>query len=1270
MECGTKLENVCPKCGAELRPKAKFCDECGAKLTDASEKSTDEKLAKLQSFMPKGLVDKILSTKGQIEGERKIVTVLFADMQGSSALTQKYDPEVVSAITSDYFRILGDVVYKYEGSIDRLMGDGMMVIFGAPVVHENDPQRAILSALDMQAELKKLNDKLQEQDITIQMRIGINTGTVVVDNIGSDLRMEYTAMGDIVNMASRLEKIAPVGGVLVGESTYRLTNRLFDFLPKPVQIKGWEEAVTAYEVIKAKEEPQYIRGIPEIGRTRFVGRDKELGILKERIAEVQNGKGQVVSIVGEPGIGKTRLVYEFISSIENAQILTGSCLSYGATIAYLPFIDIIKRMCSIGLRDTEESAKTKLKETIEGIDPQLSEDIPIIGFLLSLPFGQDEIKDGINIESLGSEQRKYVTFRSVRRVLMSASQKNPLILVFEDLHWIDSLSMELLTSLVESIANAPVGIIAVYRPEFAHTWGGKSYYTQINLSPLSDTESQQLVESVLQIPEFPKEIRDMILSKSEGNPFFVEEVIRTLIDSGILTREDQLWKATRDIERIVVPDTIQEVIMARIDGLEEGTKRVLQCASVIGRSFLVGLLEKVLEIRENLERSLQRLEHLELIYEKSILPELEYIFKHALTQEVAYDSLLIKRRKEYHERVGKAIEETYPDRLEEFYEVLAYQYSHSDNAEKSVEYLMKAGNKAMRAYSNQEAIGYFNQALEALEELEETKQHDAYRITVLESLGRIYHMTSQYEQADESFKNAFTLAVKTGELPAKLAELQYWRAECLQFIGKLDEAIEAGEIGLSFLGENLVCPQAANIFQVMGFSYNNSAKAEECFSKNAAMIHKLGYFDNIFRIYTGISRRSAYMGDVDTAIAWQEESLRVCQSHGNNMGVAEAYSHLGLYYPAQCELDKALDCLEKSLRLCEQIGFVQCSKESHRRLAQIMFRLGDDVRAEEHLRMAGSLKYFGWWNPLGDALHGTKLARIYLSRGNSKKAIQICTDGLMNSKLSDSKELSGFLGVLEDAYQKSRGVLQYAPTQREPGASTIRMDDFISFCCKLRDERADVIQKQKLVQWYLEPKSPSELFDKVAFLDDFGELKSEWQWIDPRGDCSYSISDGWLELRSASGRNLFGGNLNAPRLVLEISGDFAIETKIIVSEDMPSVGGLLVWKDERNFIRFEKGLHGEHEMGFSSNIDGDWQYYGRGLLVSSITYLRLERSGDTFIAYCSSDGTSWLICGEMSFPTEDPIQVGIHAIGNVGIRGGHNATATRFDYFRVLKQTP
>jgi len=1265
MECGTKLENVCPKCGAELRPKAKFCDECGAKLTDASEKSTDEKLAKLQSFMPKGLVDKILSTKGQIEGERKIVTVLFADMQGSSALTQKYDPEVVSAITSDYFRILGDVVYKYEGSIDRLMGDGMMVIFGAPVVHENDPQRAILSALDMQAELKKLNDKLQEQDITIQMRIGINTGTVVVDNIGSDLRMEYTAMGDIVNMASRLEKMAPVGGVLVGESTYRLTNRLFDFLPKSVQVKGWDEPVSAYEVIKAKEEPQYIRGIPEIGRTRFVGRDKELGILKERIAEVQNGKGQVVSIVGEPGIGKTRLVYEFISSIENAQILTGSCLSYGATIAYLPFIDIIKRMCGIGLRDTEESAKTKLKETIEGIDPQLSEDIPIIGFLLSLPYGQGEVKDGINIESLGSEQRKYVTFRSVRRVLMSASQKNPLILVFEDLHWIDSLSMELLTSLVEGIANVPVGIIAVYRPEFAHTWGGKSYYTQINLSPLSDTESQQLVESVLQIPEFPKEIRDIILSKSEGNPFFVEEVIRTLIDAGILIKEDQVWKATRDIERIVVPDTIQEVIMARIDGLEEGTKRVLQCASVIGRSFLIGLLEKVLEIRENLERSLQRLEHLELIYEKSILPELEYIFKHALTQEVAYDSLLIKRRKEYHERVGRAIEETYPDRLEEFYEVLAYQYSHSDNTEKSVEYLMKAGDKVMKEYSNQEAIGYFNQALDALDGLEETNQHNTWRMEALEGLGKIYQTISQYEQADESLKKAFALAVKTGEQPAKLAELQSWRAMNLHMLilrnkdlRKHDELIEVGDAGLSFLGENLVCPQVAHIFNTMGWSYyfwkGDYVKAEEYWSKNASMIHKLGYFDTIFRIHTGIAHRSAQMGNIDAAIAWYEESLNVCQSHGNDMGVADVYYHLGQYYSAQGDLGKAAGCCEKGIALSERIGYAFANSRSHLSLAEIMLRSGDDARAEEHLQMSWGMESFlGVWDPTGILPHPTKFARIYLDQGDPKKAIEICADGLTNPKLSDSKELSGFLSVMEDAYETS-------------GES----NGFISFCCKLRDDRVDFIQKQKLAQWYLEPKSPSDLFDKVAFLDDFDELNQEWQWIDPRGDCSYSISDGWLEMRSASGRNLFGGNLNAPRLMLEISGDFAIETKMMVSDDIPSVGGLLVWKDERNFIRFEKGLHGEHEIGFSSNIDGDWQYYGRGLLVSLVTYLRLERSNNTFRAYCSRDGASWMTCGDMNFSAEDPIQIGIHAIGNVGIRGGHIATATQFDYFRVLKQTP
>ena len=1255
-ECGTKLQLICPDCGAELRPKAKFCDECGAKLLEAAPTPTevDERLAKLQSFMPKGLVDKILSTKGQIEGERKIVTVLFADMQGSSAITQKFDPEVVSAITSDFFSILGEVVYKYEGSIDRLMGDGMMVIFGAPVVHENDPQRAIFSALEMQEELEKLNEELEQKaGISIRMRVGINTGTVVVDNIGSDLRMEYTAIGDMVNMASRLEKLAPVGGVLVGESTYRLTNRLFDFsAPKSIPVIGWEEPVATYEVIKAKDEPQLIRGIPEIGRTKFVGREKELGILKEKSAEVESGKGQVVSIVGEPGIGKTRLVYEFMSGIEEieAQLLTGSCLSYGTTTAYLPFTDILKRMCDIRLGDTEESAKAKLRETIEGIEPQLREDVPIIGSLLSLPFGREEIEDGINVESLESEQRKYVTFRSVRRVLLAASQKKPLILVFEDVHWIDSLSIELLTSLVQGIANVPMGIIAVYRPELSHTWGGKSYYTQINLSPLSDSESQQLVESVLQIPEFPGEIRDIILSKSEGNPFFAEEVIRTLIDAGILMREGQAWKATRDIEQIDVPDTIQEVIMARIDALEEGTKRVLQCASVIGRSFLVGLLEKVLEMRENLERSLQRLEHLELIYEKSMLPELEYIFKHALTQEVAYDSLLIRRRKEYHERVGRAIEEAYPDRLEEFYEVLAYQYLQSDNSEKSVEYLMKAGNKARRTYSNQEAIGYFDRALDVLDELEETEQHDAWRMETHENLGKIYHTSAQYEQADENFSKAFDLALKIGEQSAKLADIQYWRAESLIFVGKHDEVLEAGEVGLSFLGENLVCPQAANIFHVMGASYHDwkgdYAKTEECWAKNAAMIHKLGYFDNIFRIYTGIAFRSVQMGDIDAAIAWLEESLSVCQDHGNDMGVAEAYSYLGLYYFDRGDLNKAVDCLEKSISLSERIGYTFANTTSYFRLAQIMLRLGDDARAEEHIDQITHSGGLG-------GLNSAPIARSYLDIGNPKKAMEICADALLDPKLSYSENLSALLGVMEKAY----------------GVSGKR-DDFISFCCKLREEKADVLGKQKLVQWYLEPMSPSEAFTEVAFLDDFDaeELNPEWHWVDPKDDCSYSISDGWLEMQATSGRNLYGGNLNAPRLMMEISSDFAIKTKMApASEDMPSVGGFLVWKDERNFIRFEKGMHGENEIGLSSNVDGMWQYFGRGLLVYSLVYLRLERMDDNFAAYCSSDGTDWLTCGQMTFPAEGSIQVGIYAIGNVGIRGRNMATATRFDYFRVLK---
>jgi hypothetical protein len=534
----------------------------------------------------------------------------------------------------------------------------------------------------------------------------------------------------------------------------------------------------------------------------------------------------------------------------------------------------------------------------------------------------------------------------------------------------------------------------------------------------------------------------------------------------------------------------------------------------------------------------------------------------------------------------------------------------------------------------------------------------------LESLGEIYHTTAQYQQADESFGKASDLALKTGEQPAKLAELQYWRAESLHFLGKHDKVIETGEIGLSFLAENLVCPQAANIFQVMGFSYRakgDHAKAEECWSRNAAMIHNVGYYDNIFRIYTGIAYRSALMGDIDVAIAWQEESLNVCQSHGNDMGVAEAYDSLGMYHSARGDLDKAVDCLEKSITLSEQIGYAFYSSMSHLQLAAIMLRSGDDLRAEEHLRLGGGPHALSEARPL-EFPSPAKFARIYLDRGNPK-AIQICTDALMDSRSSDSEMLCVLLGVMEEAYEASAN-----------------RDDFISFCHKLREEKADVFEKQKLAQWYLEPMSPSESFAEVAFLDHFDEkeLNPEWRWINPKGDCSCNLSDGWLEMRAALGRNLYGGNLNAPRLMLEISGDFAIETKMApVSEDMLKVGGLLVWKDERNFIRFEKGMNGKHEIGLSSNVDGDWQYSGRGLLVSSTTYLRLERSGDTFKAYCSGDGISpakrdpenrgWLTCGEVSFAAEDPIQIAIHAIGGVSIHIGNVATATRFDYFKILR---
>ena len=730
-KCGSSLKTdiSCPICDALNLPDSSFCEKCGQDLTSLKKvPSTDH--YKPKAYTPKHLADKILTTRSSIEGERKVLTVLFADVASYTAMAEKLDPEEVHQIMDGCFNILLNEIHTYEGTINQFTGDGIMAIFGAPVAHEDHAQRACWSALAIQKALGNYNKKLsQELGIDFKMRIGINSGPVVVGSIGDDLRMDYTAIGDTTNLAARVEHIAPPGSIFVSKNTYMIAKNFFEFAPLgKIEVKGKKKPQEAFKLVKAGEAGTRFKALTAKGLTKFVGRKNSMPALRDPYDRVISGLGQAVGIVGEAGVGKSRLLMEFINRLPKAEFnyFEGPCLRYGESIIYMPVLEILKSYFEIKIKDSDSKINRKIEQKIEKLDKKLVGLIPPIQELL-IQKAEDE-----SFSSLDPKQKREKTFESLRDLFIRESQKKPMVLVFEDVHWIDKTSDEFLDYLIEWIAYARIMLIILYRPEYNHSWSNKSYYTKIGLTQLRENSSNQMVKAILKEKHLAKEIKQLILSRSSGNPLFMEEFTSSLIESGFIQKKGKRFVLTAKTSDIEVPDTIQGIIAARIDRLNENSKRTIQVASVIGREFTFNILQSIIGEQERLKPNLLYLQGLEFLYEKSLFPELKYIIKHALTQEVAYNSLLLKKRKEIHKKIGEAIEGLYAERLEEFYEILAYHYSKTNNFEKAYQYLKLSGEKATKNFSNWEAFEFYKSAFNMLDKMNDSIDSKERKIEILQ----------------------------------------------------------------------------------------------------------------------------------------------------------------------------------------------------------------------------------------------------------------------------------------------------------------------------------------------------------------------------------------------------------------------------------------------------------------------------------------------------------------------------------------------------------
>jgi class 3 adenylate cyclase/tetratricopeptide (TPR) repeat protein len=763
-ECGAKLEIICPNCNFSNPPQFKFCGECGHDLSLPSrpilrELSFEEKLAKIQRYLPKDLTQKILAQRGKIEGERKQVAVMFCDMEGFTSLTEKLGSEQMYSIMDEVYEILIHKVHDFEGTVNELTGDGIMALFGAPIALEDAPQRAVRSALAIHREINKFSDQLKDQKEmpSIKMRIGIHTGPVIVGTLGNDLRVEFKAVGDTVNLASRMERLADPGTTYVTEDTFKLTEGFFRFEALgQKKVKGKEEPVKVYQVIAPSTRRTKFDVSAERGLTPFVGRERGLELLLDGFERVKEGRGQAFSIMGEAGVGKSRILYEFRKAVANEDVtfIEGKCLSYGKSIAYHPIIDILKANFDIKEGDSDPEIREKVMRGIKLLGVDEASTLPYFLELLS-------VKDsGIDKIFMSPAARKDRIIEALKQIILKGSEIRPLIMAIEDLHWIDKSSEDALKYFLEIIPGARVLLTFTYRPEFVHTWGGKFYYNQINLNRLSNRESLSMVEHLLGTQEIDEDLEKVILEKTEGIPFFIEELLKALKELRIIERKDNKYQLAKDINAGVIPSTIQDIIMARVDLLPDAAKTVLQTGSVIEREFSHELIKRVTALPEEpFLTHLSSLKDSELLYERGIYPQTSYVFRHALTREVVYNSILARKKKELHEKIGKSIEELYKDSLAGHYEVLAEHFLMSESYAKAAEYSRLAGRKAEKTASLFRAISFAQQRITCLEKMPVTEDLQRKIIDARTGLG-LYYVQMNQKKAKEAIDPIINVALK------------------------------------------------------------------------------------------------------------------------------------------------------------------------------------------------------------------------------------------------------------------------------------------------------------------------------------------------------------------------------------------------------------------------------------------------------------------------------------------------------------------------------
>lgn len=886
--CGVKLEIGCPVCNAKLPMGVNFCGECGYKLslqkkTITKKVSFEEKLKEIQKYLPKGLTEKILSRKDRIEGERKQVTVLFCDMQGFTPMVEQLGAESAFSTMDQIYELLIHKIHDYGGTVNEMTGDGILALFGAPIAIEDPPQRAIRSAYAIHRAVTKFNDARQAYGITmptVKMRIGIHSGPVVIGSLGNDLRVEFKAVGDTVNIASRLEGLADPGSTYVSEATFKMAEGFFRFeAVGSKRIKGKIEPVNVYRVISPSTRKSRFDVSAERGLTALVGRERELELLLDGFQRVKSGKGQAFSIVADAGLGKSRLLYEFRKAVTNEDVtfIEGRCLSYSKSVAYHPVIDILKANFDIQEDESDESIREKIESGLKLIHADVTICLPYLMDLLSA--GEKDFQPKHSSPEINKDRMN----DTLVRIAIQGAEIRPLIMAFEDLHWIDKNSEDTLKAWLNAISGLKVMLIFTYRPQFVHTWGGKSYHNQLNLNRLSNRESLDMVRQLLRTDQVDRSFEEFILEKSEGVPFFIEEFITSLKDLELIEHQNGTVFLHRRISPDTIPGTIHDVIMARVDTMPEGAKEVLRIGSAIEREFSFQVIKRVMGIsKHELMSHLSVLKDAELIYERGIFPDSIGVFKHALTQQVVYDSIVTDKKVKIHEAVGNAIEVVFANNLDDYYAILSEQYCKCENLKKCVCFSIKTGDRAASLFAWHEARRNYEAALCRLEAADSEQKADVLsKLAIVTMFELDVEISLKYAlSALELFE---TLADRKNQLSMLMHIQSIYTGGYMDgskednAIRYLKKAAEIVENEPDTVEKGLIYQRTAHLYLHRG----NPAKTLEWATTAEKLFATMGV-----TMGTSIGTAKAYVGQIEEGLFYNEKNWEPVLQAGNPLIIA------------------------------------------------------------------------------------------------------------------------------------------------------------------------------------------------------------------------------------------------------------------------------------------------------------------------------------------------------------------------------------------------